>query len=156
MSLDLQQFTDYILYPTLEVLKLQSLAATTLLLGTAVVESRLTFVKQIGGGPALGVYQMEPATHDDIWKNVLAYNSALRARVNHIFINASPEELIGNMFYATAMCRVHYYRFSEPLPNINPSDMARYHKKYYNTSAGATDITESTEVFAEVIAGGYV
>jgi hypothetical protein len=44
-------------------------AAAQLLLGTALKESlQLKYRRQIQG-PALGYYQMEPATHDDIWNN---------------------------------------------------------------------------------------
>ena len=36
------------------------------------------------------------------------------------------------------MCRVHYYRVSEALPEENDIEgMARYWKKYYNTPLGA-------------------
>ena len=41
--------------------------------GTAAVESRMgTYLRQIGG-PALGIWQVEPATHLDCWDNWLDY-----------------------------------------------------------------------------------
>ena len=46
-------------------------------MGTITQESRATYVKQLGNGPALGLAQMEPATHDDIWINFLKYKTAL-------------------------------------------------------------------------------
>lgn len=46
-------------------------AAKELLLGTAIVESDLQFRKQHGDGPARGLFQMEPVTHNDIWDNFL-------------------------------------------------------------------------------------
>ena len=136
---------------------LRSAVADQLVLGTAVVESRAKYIRQIGGGPAMGIYQMEPGTHNDIWTNVLAYKTTLRNLMLSISINRNPEEMLGNLFYATAMCRVHYYRFSEALPLIHDYEgLAQYHKTYYNTSEGATEITESTEIFKKITEGGYV
>jgi len=50
-------------------------------LGTAIVESGLAKRTQDGGGPARGLFQMEMARHDDIWRNDLAYRPALAALV---------------------------------------------------------------------------
>lgn len=152
MSLHLQQFTDYVITPVLQKFDLWSPAATILLLGTAMVESRLKYIHQIGG-PALGVYQMEPATHDDIWENYLKYRCGLATTVFQMAHD--PYDMQGNLYYATLMCRLHYRRVSEPLPLITAEAMARYHKKYYNTVLGKTNPEESSRVFAEIIAGGY-
>lgn len=47
-----------------------SSSAVNLLLGTAAQESAFgTYLRQIGGGPARGVFQMAPATAKDIWEN---------------------------------------------------------------------------------------
>ena len=64
--LDPRQFAERVIRPALVKLRLQSPAAEALLLGTAVVESGLSALVQAGGGPALGLYQIEPATHADI------------------------------------------------------------------------------------------
>ncbi|KAF0118141.1 MAG: hypothetical protein FD149_866 [Rhodospirillaceae bacterium] len=77
---DSAHFVTTVIRPTLLHLGLHSPAAEALLLGTAIQESRLgTYLRQTGGGPALGVYQMEPATHEDIWTNFLAYRPDLAA-----------------------------------------------------------------------------
>lgn len=136
-------FREHVIRPTLEHLGLWSESAENLLLGTALVESGLTHLVQLGGGPALGVYQMEPATHDDIWKNFLKFRDDLRKRVCDT-INLDPgmrpeadRHLIGNLFYATAMARVHYLRVLESLPEADDVwRMAGYWKAYYNTELG--------------------
>ena len=69
--LDADQFTRLIIRPALKIIGLDFRAAEELLLGTALQESRLTYLHQLGGGPALGLFQMEPGTHDDIWTNYL-------------------------------------------------------------------------------------
>jgi hypothetical protein len=159
MSLDLQQFADFIIGPVLETLKIpQQGAATQLLLGTAMVESNLKYIRQLDHGPALGVYQMEPATHDDVYNNYLRYNSELGAEVMALSIEGQAEEMIGNMFYATAMCWMQYNRFRKitPLPAYGEYIvMANYHKKYYNTAKGHTDVIQSAKIFKQIVEGGY-
>ena len=51
-----------VIRPALRALDLWSPAAEDLVLGTAAQESGLAYLRQIGGGPALGLWQIEPAT----------------------------------------------------------------------------------------------
>jgi len=142
--LNVGQFRKHIIRPALEAIDLHSEAAEELVLGTAVKESELTFLKQLGDGPALGLFQMEPATHDDIWTNFLAYKKELATKVNAMVChNRLPEKMIWNLYYAAAMCRVHYYRVPAALPSQGDIDaQAAYWKKYYNTPLGAGTETE--------------
>jgi len=64
MSLDAGQLRMYVVRPVLRVMSAWSQPAEDLVMGTAAQESRLTYLRQLGGGPALGLWQMEPATHD--------------------------------------------------------------------------------------------
>jgi hypothetical protein len=117
-----------------------SLAAEELLLGTACQESQLRYVVQLAGGPALGLFQMEPATHDDIWDNFMAYQPrVLQARI----VRLKAQRMIGNLWYAAAMCRLHYYRVREPIPEVGDLDaQASYWKRHYNTHLGAGTVDE--------------
>lgn len=134
--IDLDQFRDYVIEPTLEDLGMLSTSAVELVLGTALQESHLTYIKQLGEGPALGVCQMEPNTHDDIWKNFLSYRNALSDAVLDIG-GPEPQELIWNLKYSVAMCRVHYRRVRSPLPQAGDVEgQAQYWKTYYNTELG--------------------
>lgn len=148
--LDGTHFRELVIRPVLRHLglhrdELEFQAAEELLLGTAVVESRLTYLRQIKG-PALGLYQVEPATHDDILKNYLAYRPQLDEKVDglttvmHWPDNLS-QEMQGNLLYATAIARLVYYRVPEALPAAG--DLlwqAEYWKKHYNTYKGAGSI----------------
>lgn len=137
MGLDLEQFTDLIIEPTLEHLGLYSVAASELVLGTAIQESNLKYIKQLGTGPALGLFQMEPATHNDIWDNFLRYRQSLYNKVLD-FDDMDATAMIWNMRYACAMCRVHYRRVREPLPAAGDiENQAHYWKDHYNTHLGA-------------------
>ena len=93
------------------------------------------------GGPALGIFQMEPATHDDIWEHYLIARSYLRASIRAVIpIGPIPkaEYMETSDPYACAMARAHYRRVSEPLPDAGDlGGMAAYAKRHWNTPAGA-------------------
>ena len=138
-GLDPKQFLQHIIRPALAELgpKFSTVAAEQLLMGTTVQESGLAYLKQIGGGPALGVYQMEPATHDDIWANFLRYRSDLWGTFQKS-IPYPVDDLIWDLKYATKMARLHYYRVKDALPAEGDiTMMAFYWKRHYNTLAGA-------------------
>jgi hypothetical protein len=134
-----EHLRQYVIRPTLQQIGMWSLAAENLLLGTAAHESRMGhYLVQIGGGPALGIYQVEPKTHDDIWQHFLKSRPAIADRISSLTPFIDAEQMIANMAYATAMARMVYYRRPEPLPAADDlPGMARYWKKFYNTPLGA-------------------
>lgn len=146
------EFLRGIVTPGLLLFK-QSRAATALVLGTAMHESHLKYTRQIGG-PALGYFQMEPATHLDIHQNFLVYNAQLNSAVRSLLEYSykgvpNPEELVVNHEYAAAMCRAHYLRVKAPLPVLDPLALAQYWKKYYNTALGKGTVEQALQHFEE-------
>ena len=139
--LDPKDFRKYVIRPTLTHLELWSQAAEVLLLGTVLTESGLRYLKQKGNGPALGLYQIEPVTHEDIWRSYLdkRKNRKLKANVTWLTSRAPLEEqLINNLSYATAISRVIYWRKPEQLPEAYDLEgLAKYWKVHYNTYLGA-------------------
>lgn len=138
--MDIRNFRDYIVVPALGHINLYSLEAEQLVMATAMAESNLTFIQQIGRGPARSFFQMEPVTHDDIWENYLSRKLDLVIDLKKLLMRDMDlhEQLHGNLFYATAMCRIFYLRFKEPLSEAGDwQGMAAYWKKYYNTHLGA-------------------
>ena len=143
---DVVTFRSNVVRPVLQRLALWSQIAENLLVGTALQESLLTYTVQQGGGPALGYFQMEPATHDDTWNNFLKYRATLAQRVRTFIYTGDPNTpvpdakmMIDNPYYACAMARVRYYRAPQPLPT-DPNDIngiANYWKTVYNTVLGA-------------------
>ena len=154
LGLDAEQLAKYVIRPTLEYIGWHSPVAEQLVLGTAITESRLRFLKQLGSGPALGIYQMEPATFRDLIKNYLRYRPEYQL-IEHLRdrrLTTKSEELIYNLAYATAMTRAHYRRVSEPLPPEGDAWLlASYWKAHYNTHLGAGDPHEAQAHFQVAI-----
>lgn len=150
--INLPQFIEYVIQPTLSRLDLGGRAAEELLLGTAIQESRVHYLHQLGAGPAEGVFQMEPNTHNDIWTNYLAYKPELARKVNTLamFNTDGIQQMCGNMYYAAAMCRVHYLRVPKALPEAGDLEgQADYWKEFYNTFLGAGTVEEYIENYQE-------
>ncbi len=170
MGINHRHLTIYIIRPALAAVGLGSDAAEQLLLGTAIQESNCgEYLKQIGGGPALGIFQMEEATHDDIWCSFLSFKKDLFDKtcqaaglvnfsfsprlVDHKGLNPKLiKMLIYNLQYATIMARLQYYRVAEALPQAGDIwAMARYYKKYYNTPLGKATEEEFVDNWKRVV-----
>ena len=154
MTIDCLQLKNEIIIPTLAKLKLNSDAAVNLILGTAAQESHLgTYIKQIKG-PALGIYQIEPATHIDLYKNYLNYRDSLKKKVQSFLIDGltMDENLVGNLYYSTALCRIVYFRVKEKLPlPSNISALGEYWKIYYNTCEGSGTVSDFIKNYIKYI-----
>ncbi len=114
--------------------------AVELLMLTAATESNLGYyLVQKGGGPARGIFQMEPDSENDIWVNYLRYKPKLKGVISEAFpISGSLlDEMEINLGYQIAMARIHYLRVPEKLPSKKDTHaMALYWKRYYNTYLG--------------------
>lgn len=136
--LDIIQFRDLVIIPAIKHIGCYSEAATELLLGTAIQESRIRYLRQLKNGPARGLFQMEPATHDDIWDRYLRYKPGLGMDVAQLAHRRHYDSLVTDLLYAAAMTRVHYLRVPDPLPPAGDYEgQAAYWKDYYNTYLGA-------------------
>ncbi|MEO5364675.1 MAG: hypothetical protein H7838_13810 [Magnetococcus sp. DMHC-8] len=136
-GLDPQQLRDLVIRPTLQRLDLWSDAAEELVLGTAIQESGLRYLQQLGGGPARGLWQMERPTHDDIWQNFLHGRTKLGLNILGPYVKPDHARLASDLAYACAMCRVHYLRCPDMLPSAGDIDgQAAYWKAWYNTPLG--------------------
>jgi len=147
--MDAQHLLITVIRPTLEMLGRWTEASEKLVLYTACQESHLEYLRQLGmegigrgSSMALGLFQMEKATHDDIWVNYLRHRPGIATAVRQFELEGLYDddnylELAGNLYYAAAMCRVHYLRVPEALPRADDlRGLANYWKRYYNTSAG--------------------
>lgn len=112
--------------------------AVELLLGTIAQESNFRHLVQLGG-PARGLYQVEPATYRDIQENYLRYKPAAQKAV--LSLRAawpdSESQLVTNLAFATAIARLVYYRSPAAIPATGDiAGHARVWKRVYNTPLG--------------------
>ena len=152
------QLLTLVIRPTLNSLSLGGTPAEMLVLGTAAHESRgFTAIKQIGGGPALSMWQIEPATvRDTINRCTVAARDKIvdllpSGALLGIDLHNTPfrelsdlciKQLPGNLYLGAAMCRAVYYLkpFKMPSandPNIDEKILAKIWKQFYNTPLGA-------------------
>ncbi len=139
MGIDCNHLLRYVIRPALVLLDMVSPAAEALLLGTAAQESHCgRYLHQLGDGPALGIFQMEPTTYRDIWDNYIRYRPELQAKLAVIWpLKPKPEEMVTDLLLAAVMCRLHYRRVPEPLPRAaDLPGLARYWKENYNSRLG--------------------
>lgn len=140
--IDARQLRDLVVFPTLKALGAWSANAEALMMETAAKESELgQYLHQLGPGPALGIWQMEPATYYSIWANYVAY----RPEVMKVLLALAatdndgraplPEEMVYNLRFACAMARLRYLPVREAIP-ADLAGRARYWKTYYNTAGG--------------------
>lgn len=153
--LNVQQLRELIIKPALIDLIMFNDDAMELLVFTCAVESLGgSYLKQIKG-PALGIYQMEPDTYNDIWQNYIKNKHDLSLLLSTNFdCNRMPDEdrLIYDLRFATAMTRIHYARFKEEIPHKgSSSNIYKYYKKYYNTNLGSAEEDESIHKYLSFI-----
>ena len=143
MSINASQFREYIVRAPLQLVKLWSADAEELLMMTAAQESHLgEFLRQVGSGPALGIYQMEPATHADCWRYIT------QKHVPNLpwAWQQTGDTLIWNLQYATVMCRIKYLEIPTAIPAATNIDgLAWYWKHWYNSDLGSGTAQEAIE-----------
>ena len=143
-----QQLHDHIIKPTLEYMEgnYNSKNARFLMLCTAAIESDCGYyIKQVGG-PALGIWQMEPDTHGDINFNcdaLIDEDSVMLDKQESLYMPYNVETntagVMVNPMYACFMARLKYSMDIEPLPGYdNFRSVYDYYKRVYNTPAGAS------------------
>jgi len=150
---DPDQLRLLIIRPTLLAMGLHSPQAEELMMGTCAHESKGgTYIKQINGA-ALGAWQMEEATHNDLWARYLP-NQPIKCSlmVNHCQIRTKPSAdiMIYHLTYACAMARLHYSRFEEQIPRTLEGQ-AQYWKTYYNTRKGAGTVEQYINSYNDFI-----
>lgn len=144
-GLDVDQFRQYIVRPTLESLQMWSPAAENLLIGTALTESKLIYLSQLGNGPARGIFQMEDFTYKDLRKRLMEDYRKIMDKVLAILtmemLPATNSFLMGNMVAACIFARLKYFFIAEKLPDADDLvGLGTYYKTYYNTNKGKASV----------------
>jgi hypothetical protein len=139
MGLCPDELRHLVIRPTLEYLNQYSLAAETLLMGTAAVESAMGYELKQNKGRGLGIYHITPRSHQLLWDQYLAKDPELASKVRglasqHGFLIKPHCELTTNLRYATAIAWLLYERKGKSLPD--PNDviaMAKFWRRHFHS-----------------------
>lgn len=122
-----------------------------IMMGTAATESGYRSREQIGGGPAVGLFGIEPKTGLDTFRTYLLRKEWLYSRLmGTVFGMASApffipehEEIVRLLRdyddYSAFIARVKYLRVPKRIP-IDLESIALYYKVHYNTEQGAGSV----------------
>lgn len=131
--------------------------AFELLCGTCAQESAFgKYRRQLGGGPALGIFQMEPATFNDCINNYLVYRPDLYNLIGELSgipeVELEPKHLETNDILATCMCRVKYLRAKGSIPK-DLQGQAEYWKLNYNSYKGKGKVEDYIANYKRYVEG---
>jgi len=144
--MDKEQLVNLVIIPTLKEipkgLSAEAVQAITMII--AHESKRGNFIKQMGKGPALGLIQMEPTTHNSTWK----YGDSIWKNAFHMAIiterelkekrHPLPGRLVYDIRYNVFMARQRLFMKTESLPGT-PYQMSDYLKRFWNSTQGAAD-----------------
>mgnify|MGYP003365417421 CR=1 FL=1 len=141
-----------VILPVLDALALPGdpVARRQLMAGIGNVETGYRTRRQ-ANGPALGYWQVEPRTHDDLWRNWLG-NRLTLAHIARGYLpsqySASPighaSAMVLSDSYGLCIAALVFFRSDEPLPaRDDPVAQCRAWKRAYNTAAGAGAVDPS-------------
>jgi hypothetical protein len=122
--------------------------AVDLVYKTGNAETGYRHLKQMGGGPAIGFWQVEPATLIDIMDNYVKFRPKLGIRLKSLGFDKRDMEvrLMGNIALQAVFCRLKYKRDKHALPKSNDlQGQAEYWKRVYNTHLGKGTIKHFME-----------
>lgn len=158
MGICLDELRLMVIRPTLKHLRAWSAGMENLLLGTAAQESQLGFHLKQGRRHGLGIYQIQPHTHREIWDQYLIDHPTLASKVRGLasqreFLDHPHSELATNLRYATAIAWLIYRAAgAKRVPEDDVGGMARlWHQHFHHgPSASARDFQKS---YGDMVAG---
>lgn len=120
-----------------------------LLMFTFANESHCGMYRHQINGPALGIGQMEPFTHDDIWANYLKYHPILTKEISDKFGGFLTSALLETSDpYSIIFARLQYLRYPDKIPPGNDLDAIwLLYKKRYNSNSGAANKQQAMDCY---------
>ena len=128
-------------------------AAENLLMGTWAHESMGgEFIKQVGG-PACGIFQIEPPTAHSIINNYVLHRKPFKDFLAKYTTEQTIEEqLITNLAFQVIIARLVYFPKTQPLPPANDiRALGGYWKAHYNTPLGKGTVDKFVDDYARYV-----
>ena len=113
--------------------------ARELIFRTGMAESGYRAIEQHGGGPAVGYFQVEPATIRDTIDNYVTYRQHMQTKLWSLGFDDKDMVLrvMGSIPLQVAFCRLKYRRDKHALPTCgNLEAQGKYWKRVYNSYKG--------------------
>ena len=137
MIQEIKAITEYALYR----IDAYSDDALALVVRTGMAESGYRALKGYGeGNPAIGFFQIEPATMNDMIDNYIKYRSHYEKNLISLGMNFQKDTILSVMStigVQAALCRIHYRRDKHSIPSWDDLEgQAKYWKRVYNTNLG--------------------
>ena len=116
--------------------------ALALVVRTGMAESGYRALQGYGeSNPAIGFWQIEPATLFDMMRNYISYRPQYRKVLEKLGMEFEGDDIemsvMSNMAVQAALCRLHYRRDKYPLPSWDSMEaQGKYWKRVYNTIKG--------------------
>lgn len=145
-GLSLSDVKKYWITPAARLIGLDDPAHINIATAIGAVESGYRVMVQANGGPALGFWQMERATHDSLWENSLPapWRSKMTTGLRWILRGEGPNAdlMITLPLYGAGMCLARVWIAPAELPPATDARaLCEYWKQYYNTAGGAGSVT---------------
>ena len=148
---EIKEIVEYALY------KVDSYSddALALVVRTGMAESGYRALKGYGeGNPAIGFWQIEPATMNDMITNYIHYRSHYKKNLISLgmnFENDTTLSVMSNMAVQAALCRLHYRRDKDPIPSWDDVEaQGSYWKRVYNTVKGRGTVEHFVKANSDV------
>tara|TARA_R100001082_G_C4358750_1_gene158246 strand:- start:504 stop:947 length:444 start_codon:yes stop_codon:yes gene_type:complete len=135
MKKEIKQIIDW----TLHELDMHSDDAVELIYRTGMAETKYKHLIQMGGGPAVGFFQCEPATMHDIIENYASYRPNIMTKLYALGYDEKDAEMrmMGSIPLQVAFCRLKYRRDKHSIPASDDIEaQGKYWKRVYNTELG--------------------
>ena len=134
---EIKEIVEYALYR----IDAYSDDALALVVRTGMAESGYRALKGYGeGNPAIGFFQIEPATMNDMIDNYISYRSHYEKNLISLGMNFKKDTIMSvmsNIGVQAALCRIHYRRDKHSIPSWDDLEgQAKYWKRVYNTNLG--------------------
>jgi len=137
--MNVYQLRTDIVAPVLRRLEMWSTVSEELLMATGAHESEgFVHIRQLGGGPAVSLWQIEPDTARDVHRYLTLHPDMMDNFCKAVmwrpeWIDRITERLIADQAFACAVARIRYWMEPTPLPESahNIQAIAEYWKKYY-------------------------
>ena len=147
----IKEIVEYALY------KINSYSddALALVMRTGMAESGYRALRGYGeGNPAIGFWQIEPATMYDMMENYIQYRSNYKHPLEEMgmdFEKNTSMSVMSNLAVQAALCRLHYRRDKDPIPSWDDLEaQGKYWKRVYNTIKGRGTVKHFIEANKDV------